>query len=378
MAIGFEVGEVEVARALEVHRHAVDHRLEVLLRQAVGRHHRHQRPGHRVLRRAGVRGDDLGAPPRELAARDARVGDLVDDVVDFAAERVQRGDRASPFGRQEQEAVVEARAAAARRAAGSTRRGSCRRGGAQVARPRKEGVAGDGEPAQAPDPRPMTEDVAARPPRCRRGCGARPPARRRVRDRAASRRARVSGRPDSSRRRARVTSKSISACHGAPQRPAPMSLLGHAVVRRSSPRQVDASALPVRRHVLPEVDELQRAADRVAPRAVRRRVRAVEVQQQAPDRIGRAPAVVLQRDVVGVAGDRDVLAERGQQVAEGRRAAGRGGRWPPPGPGTAGRAESSARRSRRSRVRSAAAPPGAPRQAASPSSARSSALRAKR
>jgi hypothetical protein len=53
------------------------------------------------------------APPGELGARDAGVAAFVDDVVDFAAERVERGDRAAPLRRQEQEAVVEARAAGA-------------------------------------------------------------------------------------------------------------------------------------------------------------------------------------------------------------------------------------------------------------------------
>ena len=41
----------------------------------------------------------------------AGIGHLVDDVVDFAAERIERGDRAAARRRQEQEAVVEARAA---------------------------------------------------------------------------------------------------------------------------------------------------------------------------------------------------------------------------------------------------------------------------
>jgi hypothetical protein len=35
MAIALEVGEIEVAVALEIHRHPVDHRLEMLLRQAM-------------------------------------------------------------------------------------------------------------------------------------------------------------------------------------------------------------------------------------------------------------------------------------------------------------------------------------------------------
>src|SRR5687768_7478177 len=53
----------------------------------------------------------LGPPPRELGARDLGVAHLVGDVVDLAAEGVERGDRAAPLGREEQEAVVEARAA---------------------------------------------------------------------------------------------------------------------------------------------------------------------------------------------------------------------------------------------------------------------------
>ena len=80
-------------------------------RQAIGGDHRPQRERHRMLRRAGEHGADLLPPPGELRARELRVGDLVDDVVDLAAERVERGDRAPPLRRQEQEAVVEARAA---------------------------------------------------------------------------------------------------------------------------------------------------------------------------------------------------------------------------------------------------------------------------
>ncbi len=79
--------------------------------QAVGRHHRLQGEGHRVLRRAREHGADLAAPPGELRAGEVRIGRLVDDIVDFAAERVERGDRAPPLRRQEHEAVVEARAA---------------------------------------------------------------------------------------------------------------------------------------------------------------------------------------------------------------------------------------------------------------------------
>ncbi len=64
-----------------------------------------------MLRRAAVDRGDLAAPPREFGACDAGIGALVDDVIDFAAEREERGDCAPAFGRQEQKAVVEARAA---------------------------------------------------------------------------------------------------------------------------------------------------------------------------------------------------------------------------------------------------------------------------
>src|SRR6266536_3006096 len=64
-----------------------------------------------MLRLAGERGTDYIAPPPELRPGDAGVYRLVDDVVDLAAERVERRDGASAFGRQEQEAVIEARAA---------------------------------------------------------------------------------------------------------------------------------------------------------------------------------------------------------------------------------------------------------------------------
>jgi hypothetical protein len=55
---------------------------------------------------------DLLAPPRELGGGDARVGHLVDHVVDLAAEGVERRDRGAARRRQEQEGVVEAGAAA--------------------------------------------------------------------------------------------------------------------------------------------------------------------------------------------------------------------------------------------------------------------------
>ena len=92
-----------------------------------------------------------------------RVGDLVDDVVDFAAERVERGDRAPPLRRQEQEAVVEARAALRGPSAGSIRRASCGAFGVReaMAARRKQRVARDAGPVGARELRAVAEDVAA-------------------------------------------------------------------------------------------------------------------------------------------------------------------------------------------------------------------------
>ena len=75
---------------------------------------RHQRAHRRMARLAGEGRGDLAAPPGELGRRDARVGDLVGDVVDLAAEGVEGGDRGAPRRRQEEEGVVEARAAGGR------------------------------------------------------------------------------------------------------------------------------------------------------------------------------------------------------------------------------------------------------------------------
>jgi len=103
MAVALEPGKVDVARLLEVHLHAVDHGVEVLARQRMLAHHLHERAGHRMPRRAVEHGIDLAAPPGELDAGHGRIGDLVDDVVHLAAERVHRGDRAAALRRQEQE-----------------------------------------------------------------------------------------------------------------------------------------------------------------------------------------------------------------------------------------------------------------------------------
>ena len=73
---------------------------------------RHQRPHHRVAWGGRRRLAPLPCATRPAWSRPRRVADLVDDVVDFAAKRIEGRDRRPPGRRQEQESVVEARAAA--------------------------------------------------------------------------------------------------------------------------------------------------------------------------------------------------------------------------------------------------------------------------
>ncbi len=97
VAVALELGEVEVAVALEIHRHAVDHRLEMLFRQRDSV----ATTGCSACA-TGCCGVPVNAAPISLrhhasfVRATAGVGHLVDDVVDLAAERVQRGDRAAP------------------------------------------------------------------------------------------------------------------------------------------------------------------------------------------------------------------------------------------------------------------------------------------
>ena len=85
-------------------------------------------------------------------------------------------------------------------------------------------------------------------------------------------------------------------------------------------RQVDAPVRPLAEidaDILPVIDELQGRTDRVGTAQVLRRGGAEQMQQQPPDRVGRAAAVVQQFGVVGVAVLDRVLREGGEQVAEG-------------------------------------------------------------
>ena len=279
--------------------------------------------------------------------------DLVDDVVDLAAERVQRDDPAAPFRRQEQEAVVEARAAVRGLllAVVVGRHLSERYTPAAVAagRPRGFGRTGDavgsGNPAAAVRTRPPGRGAAGRgrrAPTARRASSrGRPapgaPGTRRRRRRRCGRAPAAAGEHAADLERARATAalpeqrpprfqqRARAAGLEGHQRAEPRvglgardRVLGHAEARQVLLRQVHAALRPVDADVLPEVGVLQRAADRVAGGEVGRRVGAPQAQQQPADGVGRTARVVGEVGEGRVAGRDHVLAERRQQVVERR------------------------------------------------------------
>ena len=81
-------------------------------------------------------------------------------------------------------------------------------------------------------------------------------------------------------------------------------------------RQVNAAFLPVDGDVLQEVDQLQGGTDTVRPGLVPGVPVLVKVQEQPPDGVGGAPAVIHHFAHVGVAGLHHVLFERREQVVE--------------------------------------------------------------
>ena len=80
----------------------------MLLLNVVSDYRAGKRFRYRVLRFAVVKMADFVAPPLELGAGDGRVGAFIDDIIDFAAVGVERGDRAAALGGQEEEAVIKA------------------------------------------------------------------------------------------------------------------------------------------------------------------------------------------------------------------------------------------------------------------------------
>ncbi len=111
VTIRLQRGEVGIAVVLQIHLHPVDDFVETRPREIETAHHRDQGLCHRMLRRAGKSAGDLLAPPGELGPGEIGVAALIHHVVHLPTVGVEGGDRAAFFRRQEQEAVVEARAA---------------------------------------------------------------------------------------------------------------------------------------------------------------------------------------------------------------------------------------------------------------------------
>src|SRR5439155_6715364 len=114
VAIMLQSAPVEIAGLREIHFHPVDDLVEARRSDIELLHESCERETYRMLRLAGGEIGDLGAPPRELGARYLRIRRFVDHIVYFPAEGVERSDGAPPLRREEQERVVEARAARGR------------------------------------------------------------------------------------------------------------------------------------------------------------------------------------------------------------------------------------------------------------------------
>ena len=322
MAVALQAGEVEVARLLQVHLAAFDHGVQVRAARCRRRGVRHQRLHRRMAAAGRRRPRRLRCATRPAWSRDAGVGDLVDHVVDLAAEGIEGGDRRAPRRRQEQEGVVEARAARRRPCPARTARASsrtlvvaaCARGASPhrtaratasaARRPRRASAAA----SSVAKSRRSIFSRMRRPP-CTTSRSSQPA---RPGDRVHQRGARQHqlARPGDTRRPARAPRR-------CPRR-ASSSIGVDAVARAVGERQVEAAARQVDAQVLPEVDELQRGADGVRRAQRRGVVDAVEVQQQAADRVGRAAAVVEQLGAVGVA---RACARPARRRRAGRRAA---------------------------------------------------------
>jgi len=110
VAIALQAGKVEVAGLLQVHLAALDHRLQVALLDPELGHVRHQGLRHRVAGLAAKGLGDFLLPPGQLLGGHAHVLHLVHDIVHFAAERIERGDRGPAVGWQKEEGVIKAAA----------------------------------------------------------------------------------------------------------------------------------------------------------------------------------------------------------------------------------------------------------------------------
>src|SRR5690348_7021025 len=107
-AVALESGPVEVSRLPQVHLHAVDDLVQPLSGYVEGFEMRLERSRDGMLRLAGEKIRHLVAPPGQLCSSNLRIEAFVDDVVDFAAEGIERRDRAPALRGQEEKGVVEA------------------------------------------------------------------------------------------------------------------------------------------------------------------------------------------------------------------------------------------------------------------------------
>src|SRR6266513_2654090 len=111
VAIMLQRSPVEITGLGEIHFHPVDDLVQARRSDTELLYERRERTAYGMLRLAGGEIGDLGAPPRELRARHLHLRRFVDHIVHFPAEGVERRDGAAPLCREEQERVVEARAA---------------------------------------------------------------------------------------------------------------------------------------------------------------------------------------------------------------------------------------------------------------------------
>ena len=94
----------------QVHLAALDDGLQVARFDVVDGGMWHQCLEHGVAGLAGEGLRDLALPPGQLGVRYAGVGDFIDDVINFTAKSIKRGDGGASVLGQEQKSVVKAAA----------------------------------------------------------------------------------------------------------------------------------------------------------------------------------------------------------------------------------------------------------------------------
>lgn len=121
----------------------------------------------RVRRRGSVHCRHFVAPPGQLDAGNRFIGAFIHGVVDFAAKRIQRGNGAAAFRRQEQEAVIKAGTALDGFFVGSIRQETCqvagkgKMAGAESAILHAQRCNADGDPIPLAEFRALAEDIVA-------------------------------------------------------------------------------------------------------------------------------------------------------------------------------------------------------------------------